>query len=355
MTERDRHDPGNGILGPLRGHAVVPAPLWLMRQAGRYLPEYRKIRGSVSGFLELCYTPELAIEVTLQPIRRFGFDAAILFSDILVVADALGSEVAFVEGEGPRLSPIRSQAGIAQLSRGRLHDHLAPVYEAVRGIRQALDPAVPLIGFAGAPWTVAAYMVEGGTSKDFGTVRTLAQAEPDVFGRLIDLLTEATADYLMRQIEAGADVIQLFDSWAGVLPEPEFERWCLAPAERIVTRLREAAPEVPAIVFPRGAGPLYTKFVDRVRPAGLGLDTTVPLGWARGALEGVCLQGNLDPITLLVGGVQLEHEIDRILLAMAGQPFIFNLGHGILPATPPEHVEALVQRVRSRPGIRETG
>jgi uroporphyrinogen decarboxylase len=342
-----------GILTPLKGDVVAPPPIWLMRQAGRYLPEYRAVRASVGGFLELCYQPELALEVTLQPIRRFGLDAAILFSDILVVADALGGEVAFVEGEGPKLSPVRDHAAIARLAPGRLHAHLAPVYEAVERIRAELDPAIPLIGFAGAPWTVAAYMVEGGSSKDFAIVRTFAQADPAGFGELIDLLTEATADYLVRQIACGADVVQLFDSWAGALPEGEFERWCVAPAERIVARLREAAPDVPVIVFPRGAGPLYGRFVERVRPAGLGLDTTVPLGWASKALPGVCLQGNLDPITLLVGGSRLDGEVDRILQTMAGRPFIFNLGHGVLPATPPEHVEALVRRVRANVHLHE--
>ena len=355
MARAGRSITPDGILPPLRGQITAPPPLWLMRQAGRYLPEYREVRASVGGFLELCYRPELACEVTLQPVRRFGLDAAILFSDILVVADALGGEVAFVEGEGPRLTPIRDRAAIARLIPERLHDHLAPVYQAVRLIRAELDPAVPLIGFAGAPWTVAAYMVEGGSSKDYGTVRTFAQADPAGFGGLIDLLTEATADYLVRQVENGADVLQLFDSWAGVLPEGEFERWCVAPAERIVARLRAVAPDVPVIAFPRGAGPLYTRFLERVRPAGLGLDTTVPLGWAAEALPGVCLQGNLDPVTLLVGGARLEDEIDRILRAMAGRPFVFNLGHGILPTTPPEHVEALVGRIRAGAHLHEKG
>jgi uroporphyrinogen decarboxylase len=337
----------HGLLGPLRGEASLPPPIWLMRQAGRYLPEYREVRASVGSFLELCYTPELAVEVTLQPIRRFGFDAAILFSDILVVADALGCGVDFVEGEGPKLEPIRTPARVAGLSLERVHEHLAPVYQSVSRLRAELAPEVTLIGFAGAPWTVAAYMVEGGSSKDFTTVRAFALREPEVFGALIDLLVEATAAYLIRQVRAGADVLQVFDSWAGALPEGEFERWCLAPAEALLRRVRAEAPGVPVIMFPRGAGALYPRFAERVGAEGIGLDTTVPLGWARQEVRAPCLQGNLDPVTLMVGGTRLESEIDRILETMAGRPFIFNLGHGILPSTPPQHVALLVERVRA--------
>jgi uroporphyrinogen decarboxylase len=324
-------------------------PVWLMRQAGRYLPEYRAIRASAGSFLELCYTPELASEITLQPIRRYGMDAAILFSDILVVPDGLGCQVAFVEGQGPQLVPIRDAAAVAELGAEALHERLAPVYETVRKVAASLPPEVTLIGFAGAPWTVAAYMVEGEGSKEFVHARRFARRDPETFARLIDLLTEATADYLVAQIRAGAEVVQLFDSWAGVLPEPEMARWCLEPARRIVARIHAVAPEVPVIVFPRGVGASYARFATAVGAEGISLDTTVPLDWARRELGGVCLQGNLDPVALLGPRDALQAEVRRIGGAMAGRPFVFNLGHGVLPDTDPQAVAALVDEVRSLP------
>jgi uroporphyrinogen decarboxylase len=318
-----------------------------MRQAGRYLPEYRALRQQAESFLELCYTPELAVEITLQPVRRFGMDGAILFSDILVVADALGCAVEFVEGQGPQLAPVRTRADLARLSLADLPSHLEPVYATVRRLRERLPQEVALLGFAGAPWTVAAYMVEGHGSKEFSQARTLARRDPACFAALIDLLTEATSAHLLAQIDAGAQVVQLFDSWAGVLPEPEFVRWCQEPAARIVAALKRARPDVPVIAFPRGAGALARAYLDAVPVDGLSLDTTTPLAWARRALREACLQGNLDPVALLVGGRTMIDEAERIVAALAGSRFIFNLGHGVLPDTDPDAVAALVDHVKA--------
>ncbi|MEM7042286.1 MAG: uroporphyrinogen decarboxylase [Pseudomonadota bacterium] len=335
------------FLKTLSGEVSSPPPIWLMRQAGRYLPEYREIRARANGFLDLCYTPDYAVEVTLQPIRRYGFDAAILFSDILVVPDALGSNVDFVEGEGPRLSPIRDGAGIAKLSKAGLHEHLAPVYETLRRLRQELPADTALIGFAGAPWTVVSYMVEGGGSKEFQEARTFARRDPEAFSALIDLVTEATTDYLLAQVEAGAEALQLFDSWAGVLPPSEFHRWCVRPLKAIVEVVKERRPDIPIIAFPRGAGPLYRHFIDTVPVDGVSLDTTVPVDWAKQNLGKVCLQGNLDPIALLSGGEDMLKDTAVLLNTLAGRPHIFNLGHGVLPPTNPDTVKRLVDFVRS--------
>ena len=335
------------FLQTLAGEASSPPPIWLMRQAGRYLPEYREIRRGAKGFLDLCYTPELAVEVTLQPIRRYGFDAAILFSDILVIPDALDCGVTFVEGEGPKLETIRNGAAVSRLSKAGLHTHLAPVYETLRRLRKALPEETALIGFAGAPWTVASYMVEGGGSKEFQEARLFARRDPDAFSALIDLVTEATTDYLLAQIEAGAQVLQLFDSWAGVLPPGEFHRWCERPLAAIVTAVKKAHPEIPIIAFPRGAGPLYRQFVETVPVDGVSLDTTVPPEWAAKNLEKVCLQGNLDPIALLSGGDDMLNDARHLLNTFAGRPHIFNLGHGVLPPTDPDTVKQLVDFVRS--------
>jgi uroporphyrinogen decarboxylase len=318
-----------------------------MRQAGRYLPEYRAVRQAGATFLDLCYTPELAVEITLQPVRRFGMDAAILFSDILVVPDALGCDVRFEEGAGPRLAPVRTQADLRRLTLAGFADRLAPVYATVRHLRERLPEDTALIGFAGAPWTVAAYMVEGETSKDYARARALAQSEPRLFGGLIELLVEATTAHLLAQIAAGAQVVQLFDSWAGVLPEPEFVRWCQAPAARIVAALKAARPDVPVIAFPRGAGALYPSYQVAVAADAVGLDTAVPLRWARQAMPEVCLQGNLDPVALLVGGRTLRAEAERIVAALAGARFVFNLGHGVLPETDPAAVADLVGFIKS--------
>lgn len=335
------------FLKTLAGEASSPPPIWLMRQAGRYLPEYREVRAGARGFLDLCYTPDLAVEVTLQPIRRYGFDAAILFSDILVVPDALGSDVTFVEGEGPKLSPIRDASGVSRLSKTGLHEHLAPVYETLRRLRQELPEETALIGFAGAPWTVASYMVEGGGSKEFQEARTFARKDPETFSALIGLVVDATTDYLIAQVEAGAQALQLFDSWAGVLPPSEFHRWCVLPLKAIVSAVKTAHPEIPIIAFPRGAGPLYRHFVDSVPVDGVSLDTTMPVDWAAENLKKVCLQGNLDPIALLSGGEDMLNDAAFLLNRLAGRAHIFNLGHGVLPPTNPDTVKRLVDFVRS--------
>jgi uroporphyrinogen decarboxylase len=335
------------LVDALKKARLARPPIWLMRQAGRYLPEYRALRRQAATFLELCYTPELAAEATLQPVWRYGLDAAILFSDILVIPDALGCRVRFEDGAGPKLEAVRDGAAIDGLSGSIDLERLAPVYAAIRQVRQSLPSGTALIGFAGAPWTLAAYMVEGGSAPEFYTARAFALRQPDVFARLIDLLSEAVLEHLAAQIEAGADVVQLFDSWAGILPEPEFVRWCEAPAARIVGRLKERSPEVPIIAFPRRAGALYQRFAGAVPVDGISLDTGVPLGWARQALPGVCLQGNLDPAALVAGGEVACREARRIIETMGDRPFVFNLGHGVLPQTDPSAVGALVDYVKS--------
>ena len=339
---------GKRLLRALAGECLEMPPIWLMRQAGRYLPEYRALRARSGSFLELCLTPTLAAEVTLQPIRRYGFDGAILFSDILVVPYGLTQPVAFREGEGPVLDRLIGVADLQRLNRLGFRERVAPVGETVRLVRRALPDDVALIGFAGSPWTVATYMIEGGSSRDFGRVKRWLYRDPAGFAALIDILVDATTEYLDWQVEMGAEVIQLFESWAGVLAAPAFERWVIEPNARIVQRLRERNPTIPVILFPRGAGANYLAASEAVRTAGLGLDTTVPLDWARQALQPRhALQGNLDPQVLVVGGDALATEVARIRSALAGGPYIFNLGHGVLPETPPEHVAELVRLTRT--------
>ena len=336
------------FLRALAGERLEAPPIWLMRQAGRYLPEYRKLRAGSGSFLELCLTPSLAAEVTLQPIRRYGFDAAILFSDILVVPYGLGQPLTFREGEGPVLERLTSAADLARLNPLGLRDRIISVAETVRLARAALPETVALIGFAGSPWTVATYMIEGGSSRDFGRAKEWLYRDPDGFAALIDLLVDTTATYLGWQIEAGAEVIQLFDSWAGVLASPEFERWVVAPNAAIVERLKRRHPNVPVIVFPRGAGANYLAVSKRLPEVALGLDTTVPLDWASQVLQPRhVLQGNLDPHVLLAGGAALAREVARIRAALGSGPFVFNLGHGVLPETPPDHVAELMRLVRA--------
>jgi uroporphyrinogen decarboxylase len=335
------------LLRALRREPCAQPPIWLMRQAGRYLPEYRALRGRAGGFLEFCYTPELAVEATLQPIRRFGFDAAILFSDILVLPDALGQRVWFEEGSGPCLEPVGGACDLDRLSADAVEDHLAPVLETLSRLREALPEETALIGFAGAPWTVASYMVEGGSSRDFSRAKAWAYGDPDGFQRLIDLVTEATSRYLLAQVAAGAEVLQLFDSWAGVLPDDQLRRWCLEPAKTIVRRLKMRHPEVPIILFPRGAGVLYQDFAEQSGADGLSLDTALPVTWAREVLQDkAVLQGNLDPLLLVTGGSAMRDAVARIVETLGDGPFVFNLGHGIVPDTPPEHVAELVALVR---------
>ena len=323
-----------------------PPPIWLMRQAGRYLPEYRAIRATAPSFLDFCYNPALATEATLQPIRRFGFDAAILFSDILVVPHALGQVVSFESGHGPRLEPIATEADLARLDEDIDLDRLAPVFETIDRVKGLLPDATALIGFCGAPWTVASYMVAGRGTPDQGPARAFAYRQPDVFQRLIDLLVRASVSYLDRQIAAGVEAVQIFDSWAGVLPREEYRRWCLEPLTAIVAGLRARRPDARIIGFPRVAG---GGLIDAAASGvtALGLDTAVDPVWAAATLpKALPLQGNLDPLVLIAGGGALEAGVDTILQALADRPHIFNLGHGILPETPIEHVELMLRRVR---------
>lgn len=319
-------------------------PIWLMRQAGRYLPEYRELRATAGDFLSLCYNPDWASEVTLQPIRRFDLDAAIIFSDILVIPHALGQHLEFVKGEGPKL-------GALDLSKLKYNsDQLSPVYEALSKTRDALDPQKALIGFIGAPWTVACYMVEGQGSKTWDKVRLLAAQKPDYFQELIDIVTDASIDYLSNQIKAGANMVQIFDSWAGVLSEEAFDQWSIKSAQKIASAIREEHPETPIIAFPRGAGAKMRRYAQMVKPDGLSMDTSVPMDQAA-ELQKLCtVQGNLDPVSLLTGGDVLDREIDRRMENLSKGPYIFNLGHGVIKETPPEHVTQLVKRVREYHG-----
>jgi uroporphyrinogen decarboxylase len=329
------------LLRVLAGETLERPPWWLMRQAGRYLPEYRALRAQAEDFIGFCRNPELAAEATLQPIRRFGMDAAILFSDILLIPRALGQTVGF-RGDGPALDAIADDKALAALSLAGL-DWLSPVYETIERVRGGLPAATALIGFAGAPWTVATYMVEGGSSRDFTRVKAWAYRDPDSFDRLIGLIEEATIAFLLRQIAAGVEVVQLFDSWAGILPEPAFARWVIAPARRIVTAVKARFPDCPIIGFPRGAGMLYRRYVEESGVTAVGLDTVVPLADAAVLQRIMPVQGNLDPVALLAGGEALAQAVGEIRRSLAAGPHIFNLGHGILPETPPEHVAELAR------------
>lgn len=345
--------PEKPLLRALGGEAVWPPPMWLMRQAGRYLPEYREVRAQAGDFIALCTTPDLAAEVTLQPIRRYGMDGAILFSDILMVPWAMGQALRFAEGEGPVLAPVRDAAGIAALRPEQTVERAAPILETVRLVRAALDAhaqKVTLIGFAGSPFTVACYMVDGrGTGGAFHQTRMLAHADPALFGRLIRTLTEATAEYLLAQAEAGAEALMLFDSWAGALSPAQFRRWVIEPTAELVRMLRKRLPPgYPLIGFPRLAGPMLAEYAQRTNLQGLGIDTAMDPRWAAQAVAAdQALQGNLDPLALLAGGMALEVEARALLGAMRGRPYIFNLGHGIEKETPPDHVAALVRLVRA--------
>ena len=318
-----------------------------MRQAGLYLPEYRAIRGRTKSFLELCLNPKLAAEVTLQPVRRFGFDAAILFSDILIVPHGLGRRVSFENGDGPQLDALNEPQAIRLLPREIDQAVLTPVYETIGRVRQELPPAVALLGFCGAPWTVATYMIAGGGAADQLPAREFAYRHPEVFKELIDVLTAVSADYLIRQLEAGADAVQIFDTWAGVLPPDEFRKWCIEPCARMVALVRHKRAEAKIIGFPRGAGTKLTQYVAAVPVDAIGLDWMIEPRFARERIQKQRpVQGNLDPLVLLAGGAALDRAIDAVMEAFAGGPFIFNLGHGVLPATPLAHVERLIARVR---------
>jgi len=337
--------PVRKLLAVLRGEKPAVPPIWLMRQAGRYLPEYRELRAQKGGFLELAYDSDAACEITLQPIRRFGFDGAILFSDILVVPHAMGQDLWFETGEGPRLAPKLAEYDWQKLVPAP--ERLNPVYETVRKVRAALPAETTFLGFAGSPWTVATYMVAGQGSKDHAETRSLAYADPVKFGELIDAITATTIDYLSKQIEAGVDAVQLFDSWAGSLSPAQFERWVIAPNAAIVSALRTRHPDTPIIGFPKGAGGKLPAYALEVCPDALGLDETVDPLWAHASLpENLPVQGNLDPLALMAGGEALESAVAHILKAFESRPHIFNLGHGILQHTPIAHVEKLLNLVR---------
>ncbi|WP_419827018.1 uroporphyrinogen decarboxylase [Sphingomonas sp.] len=335
------------LLAVLRGQRRDPPPVWLMRQAGRYLPEYRALRAEKGGFLALCMDPEAAAEVTLQPIRRFGFDGAILFSDILIVPHALGQGLSFGVGEGPRLTPALTDASLAALTPAR--ERLEPIYATVRRVAATLPPTTTFLGFAGSPWTVATYMVAGEGSKDHAAARALAYHDPVAFGTLIDGVVELTVEYLAGQIDAGVHAVQLFESWAGSLSPAQFDRWVVRPNAAIVERLRARCPGVPIIGFPKGAGGKLPAYAAGTGVDALGLDETVDPAWADAVLPPrLPVQGNLDPLALLAGGTALESAVTSIRAALAGRPHIFNLGHGITPEVPVAHVERLLDLVRAR-------
>jgi uroporphyrinogen decarboxylase len=340
---------GKPLLDAIHGMPVAHPPFWLMRQAGRYLPEYRAIRARSPNFVELCLTPDLAAEITLQPVRRFGMDGAIIFSDILLVPYALGQELRFEPTGGPKLAPIRDAAALARLSQAIDLDILAPVYEALRLVRREMPAETTLIGFAGAPWTLATYAVGGGKDRSFAAVRDWAATDPAGFGRLIELLAEAVVAHLGQQIEAGAEVVQLFDSWAGaVTGEDDFRRWIVAPTRRIVDAVRARFPDVPIIGFPRGIGARYPDYARLSGCDVVSIDTMTDLALVRDELQSiVVVQGNLDPTLLVTGGAALEAGVREILIALGGGRLIFNLGHGVLPETPPAHVAALAEMLRA--------
>jgi uroporphyrinogen decarboxylase len=337
------------FLRALAGQTNIPPPIWLMRQAGRYLPEYREVRSKVVSFLDLCRTPELAAEVTLQPLRRFDLDAAIVFSDILMVPYALGQPVEFVEGEGPKLEPITDSGGMERLNLANVARALAPIYETVERVKGALAKDIPLIGFCGAPWTVATYMVEGQGGKDQAAARLMAYQDRATFQHLIEVLVEASTEYLVAQVKAGADVVQIFDSWAGSLSEDEFIRWCIDPTKRLVEQVKtKLGPEIPIIGFPRGAGVLAERYARETSVDAIGCDTSMPIGWMRRLQERLPVQGNLDPLLLVAGGDELDARVDATLETLGSKPFVFNLGHGIRPETPIANVERLVSLVKNR-------
>ena len=335
------------LLDVLNGNAHDVPPVWLMRQAGRYLPEYKETRARAGSFLDLCYTPELAEEVTLQPIRRFGFDAAILFADILLIPQALGMNLWFEEGEGPKLSWPTDEKSISALRPvTEIDETLSPVYETVRRLSGSLPDETTLIGFAGAPWTVATYMVAGSGTKDQGPARHMMLADPAGFDALINLITEATIHYLKRQIESGAEVVKIFDSWAGVLSPWAFRKYATEPAIRIIQALKASHPDVPVIAFPRGAGANFREYSDLTDANAIALDTQVPLDWARREMPDTVLQGNMDPMYMVVGGTALAEEAKKICSEMQGHPHIFNLGHGITPDADPGSVDVLLRAIR---------
>jgi uroporphyrinogen decarboxylase len=338
------------MLRVLRGESIVPPPIWLMRQAGRYLPEYRVVRQEAGSFLDLCYDPALAAEVTLQPIRRYGLDAAIIFSDILVIPHAMGQEVDFIEGRGPVLAAIRSAQELKPLSIKPVREKLAPVYEALRRVKAELPAETTLIGFAGAPWTVASYMVEGGSSREFSYLKGWAWREKEVFLSLIDMLVEAISDHLCAQIEAGADVVQIFESWAGAVPDGLFREVCFLPVTRLASAVKEKHPDTPVIVFARQVGQRAEYFARHRAVDAVGLDSNQSAVMAAKTLQShAAVQGNLDPALLVHGGKAMRDEAQRLVATLGKGRYIFNLGHGITPKTPPDNVAELIDAVRRAP------
>ena len=333
------------ILKVLDGETVYPPPIWMMRQAGRYLPEYRETRKQAGSFLDLCYNPKLATEVTLQPIRRYGFDAAILFSDILVVPHALGRDLTFTEGHGPQLTPIRPEE-IEDIDPAMFHVNLSPVYEAVYSIRNALDANTALLGFCGAPWTVATYIIAGKGTPDQAPARLFAHRYPQAFDQLLELLADHSADYLVKQIEAGADAIQIFDSWSSVLDEGMFERACVKPVKRMVDRIRLRRPEAKIIGFPKGASALLRGYAKKTGVNAVGLDWAMPDWLAQEMQMESPVQGNMDPLRVVAGGKALDDGVTHVLRTLGQGPLIFNLGHGVTPDTSPDHVARMVELVR---------
>ncbi|WP_284123895.1 uroporphyrinogen decarboxylase [Parerythrobacter aestuarii] len=337
------------LLDTLKGKRSKRVPLWLMRQAGRYLPEYRELRAAKGGFLDLVYDSEAACEVTLQPIRRFGFDGAILFSDILIVPHAMGQDLQFLAGEGPHLSPRLADNALEGLTLAK--QHFDPVYETVRLCRAALGPETTMLGFAGSPWTVATYMIAGEGSRDQQAARSMAYSDPGKLQAIVDAIVELTVEYLIGQIDAGAEAVQLFDSWAGSLAPDQFETWVIAPNARIVEALKAARPETPVIGFPKGAGAKLRAYADETRVDAMALDETIDPVWADSVLPGgMPVQGNLDPLLILAGGDQLTRRAEFILHSLSDRPHVFNLGHGIDRHTPIAHVEKLVATVRGWQG-----
>lgn len=337
------------ILRALAGETLPTPPIWMMRQAGRYLPEYRATRAQAGDFLKLCYNPELAAEVTLQPIRRYGFDASILFADILLLPQALGADLWFVTGEGPRLSTIQTQADFDKLtSASDVHETLAPIYETVKILSRELPKETTLIGFAGAPWTVATYMIAGRGTPDQGPAHALKDENPALFQQVIDVLVDGTIEYLSMQIQAGAEVIKLFDSWAGSLKGADFDRYALEPTKRIITALKAKHPETPIIAFPRGAGERYIGFAEATGADCVAFDDSVTAEWAAANMQSAgCVQGNLASSHMVTGGEALVSETQRIVKALSNGPHIFNLGHGITPDADPENVQLMIDTVRN--------
>lgn len=330
----------------LSGQASEIPPVWLMRQAGRYLPEYREVRAKVGGFLDLCLNPKLAAQVTLQPIQRFGFDAAILFSDILIIPHALGRSVRFETGAGPQLDPLDAPEKVREVGTKFDQGKLAPIYETVGLVKSSLPSGVALIGFCGAPWTVATYIIAGRGTPDQTPARLFAYRHPAEFARLVGTLIDASVEYLTGQLRAGADAVQIFDTWAGVLPPDEFQRWCVEPTRKIIAALREEMPRTKVIGFPRGARAGLARYVETTGINAVGLDWMIGLDQAREIQRSKPVQGNLDPLALRAGGAALDRSVDAIMAALSGGPFVFNLGHGILPDTPIAHVEQMLKRVR---------